>query len=131
MTDRKQVAPINARFWTYWNGDFVKLTLKPGDAILLYVSGQTDEGYESEAKSYTHQGNEVTFLIDSSGRDCDGPSASHETLVCALAELHSGCTPPGQKLHRSDCEPPETIIYPNWRLVDSYERDVFAERMGY
>lgn len=64
---------MNARFWVYWNYDWVKLTLAPGQVLQLYDGGSTEEGYWFLEELFEHDGDTVVRTTRSGGSDCDGP----------------------------------------------------------
>jgi hypothetical protein len=53
----------NARFWTWWNGGWVKLTLRPGQRLVLHAFRRTDEGYSEQHEEYKHEGSAVLRRI--------------------------------------------------------------------
>lgn len=77
----------NARFWFYWNGDFVKLTLQPEQVIELHHSEPTDEGYSAKYEYLRHEGDGVYNEWERSGRDCDGRHSEGGRLFCSLDKL--------------------------------------------
>ena len=54
---------MNARFWIWWNGDWVKITLRPGQSIAMRCGGATDEGFNVESSGYEHDGDRVTSWL--------------------------------------------------------------------
>lgn len=111
----------NARFWTYINGDYAKLTLKPEQELSHCTGGPCDEGSSYEAHTWEHTGTDIRAECHTWGRDCDGRhSHSHEGF-CPLDNLHS---------HPS-FDYPETILLPTWERGAASQRDYSAEAMGY
>ena len=47
--------PPNARFWTFYHGSFVKLTLRFGQSRAFGFSAPDDEGYGYESELFTYQ----------------------------------------------------------------------------
>lgn len=110
---------MSARFWVRWNGGTVRLTLRPGEAVQLFRSERTDEGFSSTEENYRLDGDTVECFRYDYGRDCDGQvsTESHESVrVDRLAEVwneHAG------------------VHYPAWAEVRRRHRDAYAESMGY
>ncbi len=119
---------MNARFWEFVNGDFVKLCLKPGQSITHSHGGPTEEGYSWESHRWQHVGDGVAMLMQSDARDCDGRISHESAYFAPLFQLHDsprilpvdGMT--GQ-LH--------LIAMPLWTEQNSSQRDYSAEAMGY
>lgn len=63
---------MNFRFWTYWNGTWSKLTVRPGRRLYLKTGGAHEEGWSSHAEEFHHAGNGVVRHWCSDGTDCDG-----------------------------------------------------------
>jgi len=120
----------NARFWTFWNDDYIKVTLKPGDSVMMTCGGEMDEGYSFTAKTYRHDGDHVTMLVDEFAKDCDGKCEWHSDYRARLDTLRDGNTPP-TGLRRWDTPEVETVVYPRWREIERYQRDYTAESEGY
>lgn len=104
---------MNARFWTWTTGGFVKLALRPGQSLTQHEGGAHEEGC-----SYTHT--TWTLLSDgyvvcetvTNGRDCDGPHSSYSKRICAMENL-SARVP-----YWSDDEVAcESIRLPEWLLA--------------
>ena len=106
---------MNARFWTWWNGDWVKLTLRPGEVVLLYESHETDEGYSFQEERFEHDGDSLIRESASGGRDCDGPITYHSVCECRLSNLPQAAEP--------ECPP--------WARLNAWQRDTYAEMAGY
>lgn len=112
---------MNARFWIYWNGTWVKITLRPGERTTVWRGGQTEEGYEQESETYyfTEDGEQVIQELNSWGRDCDGRYERGGTVTCDVYRLRT--------VTRKGCPYP----LPDWQYVDSHQRDHSAEAAGY
>lgn len=106
---------MNARFWVWWNDGWVKLRLKPGEVIQLYESHDTDEGFSFQNEIYEHDDDYISCHVQSGGRDCDGPLEHHSVYECTLQEL----------------QPAADSVSPPWRKVKAWQRDAYAEQMGY
>jgi hypothetical protein len=111
---------MNARFWIYWNGGLVKITMARGDSFELYRSEPTDEGYHSEWERYEFDGERVSREMETHGRDCDG---SHSTRSVESARLDKLAVVWNKYVE---------AFYPEWeedRPTRVY--DQFAQAMGY
>ncbi len=107
----------NARFWVYYNGGFVKLTLTPNQSVSLQSGGATDEGFSCSAETWTHCGDYVEWSLAQWGRDCDGRhewGADYECDIMALSSYGDNVVP-----------------LPDWKKEGSGQRDYTAESMGY
>jgi hypothetical protein len=110
----------NARFWVYINGR-IKITLKPGQKLSYSFGHATDEGYHSEHYEWEYIDGIVSETFDSSSRDCDGPLCRSCDFLCEYNELHS-------RIVNIDGVEED---YPQWKKTSDYQRDVYAEAMGY
>jgi hypothetical protein len=108
----------NARFWVYLNGNPVKLTLRPGQTLLWSRCWRTDEGWDAEARHWSHDGDKIRLDWCTDGVDCDGRLREGGELSAALAHLHDGREVDG-------------ITYPEWQQRDTWRRDYQAEAAGY
>lgn len=106
---------MNARFWIWWNDDWVKLTLEPNTTLQLYDAHETDEGYSFQSEFFEHDGDTLIRESTSGGRDCDGPIEYHDVSECHLSTLDT-------------CAEPQC---PPWQRVKAWQRDTYAEQMGY
>lgn len=111
----------NARFWIYWNGGFVKLTLRPEQSVEMAHSEPNDEGgYSAKYESYRHDGDGVYNEWERSGRDCDG---SHSEGGASFASL--------DKLAVVGHEE-EKLLTPEWEKARNTRcYDQYAEAMNY
>lgn len=117
----------NARFWVYWNQQHTKLTIKPGQTLRMFRTGATDEGYAYEGEEYYYDPElrVIHNTRDSGGSDCDGPIDYHNEWICQVNRLHD------QQMF-IDGEPAKgTIQMPAWQCERSWQRDHYAEAMGY
>lgn len=110
------------RFWIYHNSSFVKITLRPGQKITLVEGGQTEEGYDTTYTDYTHEGPIIVRGTHRYARDCDGPFEWHYECTCIVQNLKS---------IELKCDDGDVIRSPGWKQVSCYQRDYYAERMGY
>jgi len=107
------------RFWDYVNGDYVKISLRPGDTLEHYCAQVTDEGYSSERTTWSHDGDAVLSTCETDGRDCDGRMTTYSAVVAHETNL---------RVRSVDGAP---AYMPDWRKVKSSQRDYSAEAMGY
>ena len=108
---------MNARFNVYINGQTTKLTLTPGQRLHHYKAYQTEEGWNSELEVWTHEGDHVSLYYCNDGVDCDGRLTREGELICPLDML---------KAHEHEGE-----FYPVWEEEKHWQRDYYAEAMGY
>lgn len=107
---------INKRFWHYWNGDMVKLTLKPNQTINLYAYQHTEEGYEEEQEEITHCAHTGNLIMERvrEGRDCDGVLRHHNKLIA-------------EEFYKDR----DGFTVPAWDSKSSSQYDQFAQMAGY
>lgn len=79
--------PPNARFWTYLQRGWVKITLRPGQTLTWRHFSRDDEGYSYENESWEHSGHEIQCRYEDGGRDCDGPIRHTGRAHCPLDQL--------------------------------------------
>lgn len=113
----------NARFWHYNSkkDSWIKLTLKPGQSVEFHSYSTDEEGWHSTSERYTSDGIQVNHEWISDGRDCDGRLTQAGESVCLIDNLQS----------RLVEDFPDWPLLPQWELVDSSQRDEYAEMMGY
>ncbi len=109
---------MNARFWIMWNGDWVKITLRPGQSISMCAGRNHEEGFSCEAEVYSFDCDVVECAITSWGRDCDGRYDVHMNYHCHVTQL---------KAHDMD----DGTIRPQWERGHCEQYDQFAEMAGY
>ncbi len=115
----------NAKFWVYWNGDWVKLKLKPDQGVTARSFQWTDEGFSETIEEYYYNSerNVIESTTHNRARDCDGPIDYHSRYYCNVNEL----------MYHEEGEdefgwnPPR----PKWEKTKSWQRDYYAEAMGY
>jgi hypothetical protein len=110
----------NARFWEYVNGDYVKVTLAPGQGLEWHASERTEEGWRSEYKRWVHDGERVLCDVVTAERDCDGRLDRSWEGCCFLTEL----------LYQ-EAYGDESVMVPRWRELSRGQRDYEAEKAGY
>ena len=116
----------NARFWTWWNGGWVKLTLRPRQTITLHRGWKHEEGWSEEIDVFIHEGGAVRNEHTESGRDCDGRLDRYSDFVARLDQLQNDSA-----YERWSCPENEGIYTPNWHKLTSSQRDEYAELAGY
>ena len=85
--------PLTVRFWHYYHGSWVKLTLREGEEIKFGYSRPDDEGYHFEASKFhldidSDPGR--PFVVEewiNGGRDCDGRIEHSGVSSCPVTEL--------------------------------------------
>jgi hypothetical protein len=121
-------AQPNARFWIWTPGGPVKITLRPGQTLRHYQGHATDEGWASEADTWTHQGEFVTNDWCHDGSDCDGRLTRVGSRECKITQLRE--VPPNYEWMTAE-EAELNVIYPQWCEVSRSQRDEYAELAGY
>ena len=117
-----QIDAMTARFWEYLNGDWVKITLRPGQKLAWFTGGPTDEGFYSEYHTWEHTGTHIVSELSTSARDCDGPLETDSVYTCHIGNLDG---------LRHSRLPADVLGTPQWETVSRSQRDRFAEAMGY
>jgi hypothetical protein len=113
------------RLWSFVNGSWVKLSLRPGRCLTWRACCATDEGYHSEYEVWEHVGNGVQWDYGTDSRDCDGPHSTQCARFAMANEL--ALEEPWAKEDRA-----ARIMLPKWRKIGrDTQRDVFAEAAGY
>ncbi len=117
----------NARFWTYWNGGWVKLTVRPGRPVELFSARRTEEGFTRFREGYEIEGARLVCQWHEEGRDCDGPYERGGWCWSKLDEMAAD-----DMAERCPDDPAcDGIRVPNWQKGGRHQRDVFAEAAGY
>ena len=117
---------VNARFWAWHNGGWVKLTLAPGQELGICSCGRTDEGWRREMTQYRHDGSCVVAEYIEESSDCDGRLDRGGEMYCTVDGL--------RKRDMADVNPcPENagIVAPDWQRGPRWQRDHVAEACGY
>ncbi|MDD5350034.1 MAG: hypothetical protein PHQ12_07470 [Chthoniobacteraceae bacterium] len=116
---------MNARFWVFENGDWVKLTLRPGQALSRSQSHPTDEGWRFRGMTWRLEGDTVYQFTTCRETDCDGLGEFEQDDVCPVDQLKA-------KPMDADETPGGPFIFrPAWTLAASQSRDHTAEAAGY
>lgn len=119
----------NVRFWdsvSTWDpneerskSSYVKITLKPFQAINHYGGGQDEEGHTYWQVTYTYDAERGVIHLEqcSEFQCCDGRGRRYHHMVCPVEELEGngyGGT-----------------LSPSWECYEESQRDHRAEAMGY
>ena len=107
-------------FYIYWNDDYTKLTLTPGQEVALSYGGPCEEGYSYTAEVFRHAGDGVTCETHTQASDCDGPMEHHYEGFCRA-----------DRLALRPAYGDEQLLLPEWGRVAASQRDIYAEAMGY
>lgn len=110
----------NARFLFWANDGFVKITLKPGQALSHFTSQSHEEGFSScyTYFNYDKDDNSIYMEVSTSDRDCDGLHSSEREFICPIDKLASYRNFYGDMI-------------PDWEEASYSQRDAFAEAMNY
>lgn len=114
---RHDLGDMTARFWVWHKGAWVKLSLKPGEALTHTFSVQTDEGWRAESNTWVNESGVVRWMWHSYETDCDGRHQDGGELVCKVEHLSV----------KQEFGPP----IPAWDVEEKYSRDFAAEAAGY
>ena len=110
------------RFWVWHRGGPVKLALRQGQTVYCWRSGPTEEGFASHSTRWTRvDHNTIKEDAYHEGSDCDGPYEFGGTSWASGAAITGGDV---------DTNDP-AIVYPTWEAGIHYQRDRYAEAMGY
>lgn len=121
---------MQARIWIYWNHSPVRITVREGHRVHLYRSEPTDEGYSYEGEDYYFSDDEPGVIVREShdgGRDCDGPIHRHRVDYWRVGGPVTPMVTWGSSGNCVDL--PE--LRPVWEYSNSWQRDLYAEVMGY
>lgn len=122
----KYTTAPNARFWTFENDGWIKITLAPGQSLKCSSTTRDDEGASWRACQWTHDGDGVRRVWGWGGRDCDGYQSENGIDFAALESLHA------EPIHASETYNLRPIARPAWLQVEpSRCRDQFAEAAGF
>jgi hypothetical protein len=105
------------RFW-HWDQAPVQITIGEGECLRHHRSTPTDEGWSRSTDTWTFEDDTLTWVSESSGRDCDGPHFYSMTSICPASQLRAGIQDDG-------------VAYPQWTDKHHEQRDAYAEGMNY
>ena len=103
----------------YWNSRQLFCRVKEGRTLSLHHSAPTDEGYEYESKEIYLEDGMIYKESASGGCDCDGPIHHYSDDVCPVERLYTIISPNGK------------FVWPDWKELRAWHRDVYAEAAGY
>ena len=83
------------RFWAIHQGQQVKLTLAPGEAIDVESRAVTEEGYEARWTQYERVGNRLFVDVLDQGQDCDGVHDTSSYGYLEVSDLRAAYAPDG------------------------------------
>lgn len=118
------------RFNVYFNDTEILLSLKDGQEIKLESYERHEEGHSCERHYYSRNGDFVDLVVSQYASDCDGPMESHRDLrvdvnTPQLSWEYTITTGYGREVIK------KCTRRPDWFEIDSYQRDYYAESMGY
>lgn len=126
--DRTQQEPApNARFWTFENGDYVKITLSPGQELSWGKRWSHEEGWSSEFTTWSYEQGHVIQESGTDGVDCDGRLSTWHVTYCKVEDLKTREAWRGW----DDRLQGPGLPVPAWSDSKSSQRDYSAEAMGY
>lgn len=118
MSTREQIP--SAKFW-FFHAGWVRIRLRPGKSAEILMAGPTEEGYHEERIRWSHEGDRVTRVWTSDGRDCDGRFSTRSVVECPIDRLATETSPIN----------PRWPATPDWRSIERSQRDYAAEAAGY
>jgi hypothetical protein len=121
---------LNARFWEFVNGDWVKLTLSPGQSLKWSAYIPDEEGYEYKEYYWIHKRHSIYNQQKIACRDCDGRLDRHYVYKCPITQLMGKQIDAGI-FGDSRTEFEKQVRLPKWAELKSWQRDYYAEEMGY
>lgn len=113
----KKKTPMIGRPVTFrvrFAGKNERIVLASGESVTMRHFKYTDEGFAATAVQYRREGNTLLMDCHHRSRCCDGLFESWDEYSCPVSKRHSGR---GNR--------------PTWALLDSGQRDHYAEAMGY
>ena len=104
----------NCRFRAKFHGSDVIITISPGQTLEHYQGAPDDEGWSSQCTTYELSGDGTELVAEyiDDGQDCDG----------RLTRFYSS---------RADAFRLDNSRWPHWTDLEAYQRDQYAEAMGY
>lgn len=126
------------------------IVIQDGETVNFDHYEQTDEGYCAQGITYEYDARTgmVSRSVTTKSTSCDGPLDRYSDDECHVSALYSvevGTTWANYTWIEGDgfevLFPPEYLseehkafdgmMHPEWERVNSYQRDYFAEMMGY
>ena len=124
----------NARFWTWVNDGWVKITLRPDQSLSHHTGGATDEGFSYTVETWSFDGQLVECETNTTARDCDGRLDNTSIYVCPVADLRARDVYEesiGWSVEAGPEESNRGIFAPEWKRRTAWQRDYEAEAAGY
>jgi hypothetical protein len=106
------------RFWIWWNGAPVRITLHGSDLFEVHTSARTEEGWASQSETFWLRDDYVQRESATDGVDCDGRLESFTRYRCHVSQLAAG-------------DPFDSDEFPAWERLRRSQRDYSAEAAGY
>lgn len=128
--------PDKIRFWDCaGNGKtIVQITLRQGEEMTWHENHDTDEGYHFSAVNYKWGKGDafITRVWFERGRDCDGPYESGTECRVRIVKYppYIGSRYPVFRIDTFVASYPP-VLRTCWKKIDEWNRDYFAEAMGY
>ena len=131
---------MNVKFWTYHNGGYVKITLKPDQSLEHYDSWAHEEGYSWRGTKWTYSGQWVFCKWGYGGRDCDGRLDHSSEDRCHVSRLKDHVVevdpePVQEWKHKRaypDSRWAEYVLTPDWQESEPTRvYDQYAQMAGY
>lgn len=109
------------------NDEHVKVRLREDQSLYYYQGGPTDEGWFSYTIDLSFYDGFVYMEVNDDGADCDGPLYRNYQMRCHWTQLQAIPL----SYEKDFSQETVTVMIPDWQELDSSQRDVFAESMGY
>jgi len=94
LADRaRRSATATARFWVYYRGALVKISVAPGEILTHIDEGPTEEGWCSDISMWRHEGKKIVWVQGHKARDCDGEHNDYRVRSCPLDWLAASPPP--------------------------------------
>lgn len=103
-------------FHEWFNGYYAVVSVAENKVVSLTLSSEEEEGFYEERITFSMQDGVVRRVVETRSRDCDGPHETYLYATCPVDMFHT--TEKGLTLGR-------------WERIDAYQRDHYAEMMGY
>ena len=117
---------MRARIWILWSGDWVKVSMSPGEELHCGHSESHEEGFSARYLTLSFDGFEVVREDHTRARDCDGYTESTSTSYTTLVDLKRGLRCLGD-----DMKPLPGMRQPVWQDSESSQYDQYAQAAGY
>jgi len=125
----------SARFWTYINGTWSKITVKQGQQLHWSRHAPHEEGWESEAFTWVISGETLYRSLDTESQDCDGYHSDVLRSSCHIPRGLKGRSAikfgPHRQLTSIESMITQFIRVPSWIKIHHDQYDQRAEAAGY